>query len=526
MTAHWTKAFRSAVIAGSALLISGNLLADSLSGNLDAGKTVLVMTGTWSGSDAGTTEMKVCTKRAASYSLPDLEGTWGLNSLASGPGAPWWLRGTLTVDAAGHYTLSAVDSEGEPDSGSGAISLLGDGSFAINEVPGGRFRMDAGKTVLAGTSTWADHLAGTTELPILAKRAASYSTADLSGTWQDHTLASGPGGPYWERGTYLFNNGSFTYTYVDSTGDSHSGSGTMAITANGVMSIPGHPEPFQCQMNAGKTVVVCTTTWLTGGSDNGTTALSMSLKKAASYSSADLVGNWDCNSLATGPGEPWWERSSITISANGSFSGSATDSSQETYSINGDIVLNESGFVAPLMPGQFLLTAGASGTGAGTVSSGDGKVFFSYPTNDEGITALDQGATLTLSAVADNLSSASWFGDCSTTGGSAAVATCTITSINAAKNVSALFTRRMVRIAETSAYYTSIQTAYDAATTNQTVQLQATDFSENLILANPNAVSLKGGYNADFSAHPGLTTVTGTVTISGGRVTVENITIL
>lgn len=526
MMARWTKTFLFAVIAGSTLLVSGSLLADSLSGNLDAGKTVLVITGTWSGADAGTTEMKVCTKRAASYSLSDLAGTWGLNSLASGPGAPWWLRGTLTVDAAGHYTLSAVDSGNEPDSGSGTISLLSDGSFALNELPGGRFRMDAGKTVVAGTSTWADYLAGTTELSILAKRTASYSTTDLSGAWQDHTLASGPGGPYWERGTYLFDNGSFTYTYVDSTGDSHSGSGTMAITGNGVLSIPGHPEPFQCQMDAGKTVVVCTTTWLTGGSDNGTTALSVSLKKAASYSSADLAGDWDCNSLATGPGEPWWERAAITIGANGAFSGSATDSSLETYPLSGSIVLNGSGFAAPLMPGQFLLTAGASGTGAGTVASGDGSVFFSYPTNDEGIAAIDQGATLTLSAVADNLSSASWFGDCSSTGGSAAVATCTITSMNAAKSVSALFARRMVRIAETSAYYTLIQTACDEAAANQTVQIQATDFNEDLILANPVAVTLEGGFDAGFSANPGWTTVTGTITISGGPVTMENLAIL
>lgn len=380
---------------------------------------MLVITGTWSGSDAGTTELKVCTKRAASYSLSDLAGTWGLNSLASGPGAPWWLRGTLTLDAAGHYTMSAVDSEGEPDSVSGAISLLGDGSFAINEVPGGRFRMDAGKTV-----------------------------------------------------------------------------------------------------------VVCTTTWLTGGSDNGTTSLSVSLKKAASYSSADLVGDWDCNSLATGPGEPWWERATITIGANGAFSGSATDSSLETYPINGAIVLSDSGFAAPLIPGQFLLTAGASGNGGGTISSGDGRVFFSYPTNDEGIAGIDQGATVTLSAIADNLSTASWFGDCSSTGGSTTVATCTITSVNDAKSVSALFTRRTVRIAETSAYYTLIQTAYDEATNDQTVQIQATDFNENLILANPEAVSLKGGFNADFSTNSDWTTVTGTVTISGAPVTVENIAIL
>jgi len=83
-----------------------------------------------------------------------------------------------------------------------------------------------------------------------------------------------------------------------------------------------------------------------------------------------------------------------------------------------------------------------------------------------------------------------------------------------------------VRIAETSAYYTSIQTAYDEAATNQTVQIQATDFNEDLILANPVAVTLEGGFDAGFSANPGWTTVTGTVTISGGPVTVENIAIM
>lgn len=52
---------------------------------------------------------------------------------------------------------------------------------------------------------------------------------------------------------------------------------------------------------------------------------------SAAYTLADLSGNWEVNSLASGPGAPWWIRISLNIAADGSFSGTETDSDGITY---------------------------------------------------------------------------------------------------------------------------------------------------------------------------------------------------
>jgi hypothetical protein len=75
-------------------------------------------------------------------------------------------------------------------------------------------------------------------------------------------------------------------------------------------------------------------------------------------------------------------------------------------------------------------------------------------------------------------------------------------------------------------YFTSVQGACDVATNNQTVQIQTATFHEDLVLANPNAILLKGGCNPDFSPGSNWSTIDGTVTISGGALTVDNIIII
>jgi hypothetical protein len=91
---------------------------------------------------------------------------------------------------------------------------------------------------------------------------------------------------------------------------------------------------------------------------------------------------------------------------------------------------------------------------------------------------------------------------------------------------------QLIKIMENPAppYYTSIQTAYNAAATDQTIAMQAHSFTENLSLTSPSNinVSLKGGYDCDFALNPGFTTVntvSGPVTIGNGKVTIENLII-
>ncbi len=81
-----------------------------------------------------------------------------------------------------------------------------------------------------------------------------------------------------------------------------------------------------------------------------------------------------------------------------------------------------------------------------------------------------------------------------------------------------------VRVVGTSTnYYSTLQSAYDSALDNETIQAQAlTVFTENLNVNRNVSVTIEGGYNCDYSAKTGNTELKGTMTISGGTVKVKN----
>jgi hypothetical protein len=64
---------------------------------------------------------------AEGTTLADLAGTWEVNSFVTGPSAPWWLRGTITVATDGTFTSSGTQNDGKVDSGSGAFSISSNG---------------------------------------------------------------------------------------------------------------------------------------------------------------------------------------------------------------------------------------------------------------------------------------------------------------------------------------------------------------------------------------------------------------
>jgi hypothetical protein len=82
-----------------------------------------------------------------------------------------------------------------------------------------------------------------------------------------------------------------------------------------------------------------------------------------------------------------------------------------------------------------------------------------------------------------------------------------------------------VRISETSGNYSSIQTAYNAAAADQSILAEAQGFTENPVLNGNIAVWLTGGFNCAYSSVTGFTTISGSLTISGGPVTVTNLII-
>jgi len=207
-----------------------------------------------------------------------LAGTWEVNSLASGPGAPWWLRGPITVCSNGSVSGVLEEYESDPDVISAVVSISTDGIITCTDMSTYRGHMDAGKTVIVGTSNWTTGSPGTTEISIWTKKGDSYSLADLAGTWEVNSLASGPGAPWWERGPITIDsNSSFSGTLTQSDGSLDNVSGTLNITADGIITMTGNDEDLRCSMDAGKTVVVCTSTWTTGSP--GTTEIKVITKR-------------------------------------------------------------------------------------------------------------------------------------------------------------------------------------------------------------------------------------------------------
>ena len=240
--------------------------ADETNCNLDSHKTVMVCTQTWKKHAVGTTNLIIFTKEPTTYSLSDLTGVWHVNGLAAGPSNHWWMRGTMTVDADGLFSIPSIDNSHGTDPNDPHASEIGTLSFfpysLIKVIQKGQVgavgNMDFGKTVLIMTDTLED-AQNAAFLMTAVKKADSYSTSDLAGTWNGHTLASGSGAPWWERARITIDdNSEFTATTKESTGGAYTLDGAFTITKDGVMT---GPDGIRCTMDSGKSIFVCTDTW-------------------------------------------------------------------------------------------------------------------------------------------------------------------------------------------------------------------------------------------------------------------------
>lgn len=295
------------------------------------------------GEGAESAEVGAVPGMANAYTQADLTGIWELNTLASGPGAPWWGRGTLTIAANGTFTGTFIETDDNTaESISGTFNLTSDGIATTTGVNTNfQCRLDVGKTVLVCTTTWGGtHRPGTAEMSILTKKAASYTAADLAGEWGFSSLKTP--GPYWERGVFTIDsNGAFTGNTTDSDGGTNTGSGTFNVTAEGVITPAGvDMNPSRCVMDSGKTIIVCTST----SNSTGDSELQVLTRKGSSYTQADLTGLWQVNTLISPTA--WWGRGPFTIGADGSFTFSMSESdSPDIETITGTFSMNTDGIV-------------------------------------------------------------------------------------------------------------------------------------------------------------------------------------
>jgi hypothetical protein len=305
--------------------------ADDMSFRFDSDKTVGAFTSTWDVS--GYSEIGMLTKKGSSYSIDDLQGTWYLSALTSS--GPYWQRGTLTVSESSFSFVSTSSEPPQPPTSTGSVTIDSNGVLTISPsgIPDCIGHLDSGKTVAACTQS--NH--GNATMMIFVKKSdASYAQSDATGSWYLNSAVTGAGAPWWQRAVGTVDaTGAFTGSAVFSNEPPESISTTLTVSANGTITIA--ESTAGCYMDAGKTVVTCTDTWV----EDGSTELFIFTKKAGSYSTADLNGIWYMNGLVAP--SPIWERGIITFGAGGTLIIEGTDSTGDTNYTRGTMSITADG---------------------------------------------------------------------------------------------------------------------------------------------------------------------------------------
>ncbi len=246
------------------------------------------------------------------YSMEDLNGTWrgaDINTPQKGFFAPQWFGfdvETLTLNSDGTGTVTCIEtSQGAcdpPDSFSGIVmSSEGIMTTPLDPNEASDWVMGANKNIIVEifrqSSTGDEHHV----FGVSVKKAASYSMADLVGTWYMMGIATPQIGisnstlfGFNAAEITLQSDGSGTYTCIASSegpcGLPESLSG-MSISSDGIITAPQDPNNFSNMlMGENKDIIVELFRDNNTGSEQH--LLGVWVKKAASYSMADLAGTW------------------------------------------------------------------------------------------------------------------------------------------------------------------------------------------------------------------------------------------
>jgi alpha-tubulin suppressor-like RCC1 family protein len=178
-------------------------------------------------------------------------------------------------------------------------------------------------------------------------------------------------------------------------------------------------------------------------------------------------------------------------------------------------------FVVPGEP--VMLAVDKVGSGSGSVISSPSGI--NLASSWYGTAQFPAGSIVTLTATSDSGSTFSgWRGACSGLGN------CTVT-INAETMVSAVFTTTAMGnpgpVKMDNQFFQLFQDAYNGLLDGSTATISANSLNifENLVFNRNVAVTLKGGYDGSFGTNSGQTVIRGTLTITSGSVTMENIII-
>jgi hypothetical protein len=171
------------------------------------------------------------------------------------------------------------------------------------------------------------------------------------------------------------------------------------------------------------------------------------------------------------------------------------------------------------LPATLTVNVVGNGGGGGRVTSDSWGIDCTFGQCSAFFTTGSQ-VTLTATPNGDSVFG-NWSGDCVVTNGK-----CVVT-MNGNRSATATFNYvQPVRILGSATPYTLIGGAYAGLPNGGgTIQARVHEFTETLNFNRSISAIIKGGYDTAYNGNSGLTTVKGTVTVTNGSVTVENLAI-
>lgn len=277
------------------------------------------------------------------YATSDLQGTWYAHILSSSD-SPGYTRATHTINSSGEVNSVLSQPDGDTHYDSNTASIASDGTVVLSGV-NSHFFLNEAKNLLIGVGKDQDSEQDPW-LHVAVKQSSSYSTSDLTGSWQTFSLSIASNGETdWEHGTLTVSpGGAFTHNWNNTDIGTGTSSGSLTLSSKGEVGVSGFTW-LKGNMNSDKTFVAMT------GSEGGSYTLLVFVKQeAVAFSQSDLTGSWQHYSLRTG-GFYGWVRSTISVDSNGMAAFYSLDSLGYTYtSSSGPLTLNPSGSLS--MEGQ------------------------------------------------------------------------------------------------------------------------------------------------------------------------------
>ena len=266
---------------------------------------------------------------SVTYSAADLVGTWQMHALSIDNPADasinnGWVRGKVTVDANGNSITDYTDNNGQNGSRNSTASTINSkGIITLSGTDVHGF-MSADKNTIIFTQS-----AGTSGYILIIWQKVNpstvYTTADLQGTWELHSIQTQPHASWIYGTTVMDATGNGTTTAITANGQVSQGfSGSLSST--GILTSAG--SDFHGFMSADKQTLFITQ------SGDGVCNLSIMQKKqnAITYSADDLVGIWQLHSLAIGSSSSAWVHCQYKINASGSISATKMSRNNEAMS--------------------------------------------------------------------------------------------------------------------------------------------------------------------------------------------------